>query len=124
MTSTGMGRHEDVAMKRLIAAGLVSLAAVATCAAEPVPGGPPNTNAAPVAGMADGARPEGLRRGPPDGEREGGWRRHPPMLGMKGGRLRFHRGETGIDFKCAADDTTKACVEALLPLVDKLLQVR
>ncbi|GJE44823.1 hypothetical protein AEGHOMDF_4014 [Methylobacterium soli] len=46
------------------------------------------------------------------------------MMGMKGGHLRFRRGETGIDFKCAADDSTKACVDALLPLVDKLLQAR
>ena len=46
------------------------------------------------------------------------------MMGMKGGHLRFGRGETRIDFKCAADDSTKACVDALMPLVDKLLQAR
>jgi hypothetical protein len=46
------------------------------------------------------------------------------MAGMKGARLRFHRGEVGMDLKCAADDSTKACVDALMPLVDKLLQGR
>jgi len=105
-------------MKRVVAAGLISLLAVATCAAEPAPGGPANPPPAP--GMADG----GPRRGPPEAEREGGWHHRPPMLGMKGGHLRFRKGETGIDFKCAADDSTKACVDALMPLVDKLLQVR
>ncbi len=111
---------EGEIMKRIVAAGLISLSAIATCAAEPAPGGPPSPNP----GMADGNRPEGPRRGPPEGDRDGGWRRHSPMLGMKGGHLRFRKGETGIDFKCAADDSTKACVDALMPLVDKLLQAR
>lgn len=112
-------------MKRLAAAGLFTVLATAICSAEPAPNGPPN----PPPGMADsgrpeGGRPDGPRRGPPEGDRDGGWHHRPPMLGMKGGHLRFRRGETGIDFKCAADDTTKACVDALMPLVDKLLQVR
>ncbi|NEU11895.1 hypothetical protein G3T14_07100 [Methylobacterium sp. BTF04] len=110
-------------MKRLAAAGLVTVLTTAICVAEPGPGGPQNPPPQ-TPGMADGGRPDGPRRGSPDGEREGGWRHHPPMIGMKGAHLRFRRGEAAIDFKCAADDTTKACVDALMPLVDKLLQVR
>ncbi|MFE1599591.1 hypothetical protein [Methylobacterium sp. ID0610] len=112
-------------MKRMIA-GIIVTAALATSSAslaQTPPGAPPGPPPPPSA--SDGGRPEGPRRGPPDGEREGGWRPH-PMMGamMKGGHLRFRRGETGIDFKCAADDSTKACVDALMPLVDKLLQGR
>lgn len=106
-------------MKRLVAAGIAGLLGISTCWAEPAPPGPP-----PPAPAADG-RPDPARRGPPPGEREEGWRPHrPPMMMAKGGHLRFRRGETGIDFRCAADDSTKACVDALMPLVDKLLQAR
>lgn len=122
-------------MKRLVTAGIITLLATAVCSAEPAPppspGGPPpgmadgNRPDAPRRGPPDGDRVEGPRRGPPDGEREFGWHHHhPPMIGMKAAHLRFRRGETGIDFKCAAEDSTKACVDALMPLVDKLLQVR
>ena len=113
-------------MKSLIAAGLGAIFASTVCWAQTAPGGP--SNSPPSGGFAnDGGHPEGPRRGPPstEGEREGSWRQHRPfMSGMKGGHLRFRRGETGIDFKCAADDNTKACVDALMPLVDKLLQIR
>lgn len=108
-------------MKRLVTAGIVTLLTTAICSAEPAP--PPGPGGPPP-GMADGNRSEGPRRGPPDGDREGGWHRHPPMLGVRGALLRFHRGETRIDFKCAADDSTKACVDALTPLLDKLLPAR
>jgi hypothetical protein len=104
-------------MMRLIAGTLAVLVTGSACLAEPAPSAPPPPG-------ADAPRPEGPRRGPPDGERDGGWHRPPFMAGMKGGHLRFRRGETGIDFKCAADDSTKACVDALMPLVDKLLQAR
>lgn len=111
-------------MKRLVMAGIISLLATAICSAEPAPGPGPGSGG-PQPGMADGNRPDGPRHGPPDGDRDGGWHHpHPPMLGMKAAHLRFRRGETGIDFKCAAEDSTKACVDALMPLVDKLLQVR
>ncbi|WP_162560780.1 hypothetical protein [Methylobacterium durans] len=114
-------------MKRLIAAGLGAVLASTVCWAQTAPGG--SSNPPPAGGFAQdgGGRPEGQRRGPPDadGEREGSWHhRRPFMMGKKGGHLRFRRGETEINFKCAADDSTKACVDALMPLVDKLLQVR
>jgi hypothetical protein len=114
-------------MKRLIAAGLGAILASTACWAQSAPEG--SSNPPPSGGFAQdrGGRSEGPRRGPPDagGDRDGGWHhRRPFMMGMKGGHLRFRRGETGIDFKCAADDNTKACVDALLPLVDKLLQAR
>ncbi|GJE27380.1 hypothetical protein [Methylobacterium organophilum] len=111
-------------MKRLVAAGLVTLLGLSAAVAEPQPPGPPG---GPPPGPAEGARPEGPRRGPPEGERDGGFRPPPPpprMPETKGAHLRFHRGETGLDFKCAAEDSTKACVDALMPLVDKLLQPR
>ncbi|KAB1071644.1 hypothetical protein [Methylobacterium planeticum] len=109
-------------MKSLAAALAGAMLVSTACFAQTAPPSPPP--GPPASGPSDGTRPDGPRRGPPDGEREGGWRHRPPMLGMKGGHLRFRRGETGIDFKCAADDTTKACVDALMPLVDKLLQGR
>ena len=117
-------------MKRLATACLITLLGISASWADPP--SPPGPSGGPPAGMADTGRPDGgSRRGPPDGDRDGGWHHeggwhHPPpmMLGMKAGHLRFRRGETGIDFKCAADDSTKACVDALMPLVDKLLQPR
>ena len=118
-------------MKRLAIAGLVTLLSISASWADPA--SPTGPSGGPPSGTADTGRPDGgPRRGPPDGDRdggwhrdhEGGWRHHPMMLGMKAGHLRFRRGETGIDFKCAADDSTKACIDALMPLVDKLLQPR
>ncbi|WP_430912318.1 hypothetical protein [Methylobacterium sp. sgz302541] len=104
-------------MKTLVAAGLVVALSASAALAEPPPPAPPGPP--PPPGMADGPR-----RGPPEGDRDGAWHPRPPMPGMKGGHLRFRRGETGIDFKCAAEDSTKACVDALMPLLDKLLQAR
>lgn len=112
-------------MRRFATAGLAAILALAATAgsAEPAPPGPPG---GPPPAAGEPSRPEGPRRGPPEGDRPGGWHRppHPVSLGPKGARLRFHRGETAIDFACAPEDNTRACVDALMPVLDKLLQAR
>lgn len=65
---------------------------------------------------------------PPMGGEMGGWGRHmggPPsmramMQGSKAAQFHFARGENRIDIRCAADEPTKACVDAATTLLDKL----
>ncbi|MBY0299143.1 MAG: hypothetical protein K2X71_24425 [Methylobacterium sp.] len=108
-------------INRLMAGTILAVVTSTACLAQATGG---SSDAPPSSAGGDNPRPDWSRRGPPDGDREGGWRGRPFMAGMKGARLRFHRGEVGMDLKCAADDSTKACVDALMPLVDKLLQGR
>lgn len=63
--------------------------------------------------------------------RHPGWRmHHPGAMEMGGGRqgavFRFSGGKDGpgIVIRCAARDSTEECVEAIMPMLDKLLQLR
>ena len=42
------------------------------------------------------------------------------MQGTKSAHFHFRRGENAVDIRCAADEPTKACVEAATTLMDKL----
>ncbi|WP_407523029.1 hypothetical protein [Methylobacterium oryzisoli] len=108
-------------MKRMIAGTILAVVTSTACLAQATGG---QTDSPPSSPGGDNPRSEWSRRGPPDGDRDGGWRGRPFMGGARGARLRFYRGEVGMDLKCAGDDSTKACVDALMPLVDKLLQGR
>jgi hypothetical protein len=45
-------------------------------------------------------------------------------MGEQGASFRFSGGEHGpsIMIRCAARDSTEECVEAIMPMLDKLLQ--
>ena len=55
-----------------------------------------------------------------------GWRMHHGGMGRggQGAVFRFSRGERGpsIVIRCAADDTTQECVDAIMPMLETLLQ--
>ena len=78
---------------------------------------------------SDGARGAGEgHRGGRHGMRDHpGWRMHHGMgMGEQGASFRFSGGEHGpsIMIRCAARDSTEECVEAIMPMLDKLLQLR
>ena len=43
-----------------------------------------------------------------------------PMMGGRGPSFAFRAGQGSFMVKCAADESTKACVDAILPLLDKV----
>ena len=64
---------------------------------------------------------------PPRGEPHFGGRGFqgpPPPPPPRGAVIRITDGTHDIDIKCADDDATKACVEAILPVIDRALQPR
>ena len=103
-------------MTRIIAlAGVAALLSGSVALAQtppPPPGGPrPGPEAA-----APPPPPPGAPRRGPDGP--------PPPPPARGAHLVLERGDARIDVKCAADDTTKACADIALQLIDKLATVR
>src|SRR4051794_15661351 len=84
---------------------LLAAAAIAQPAGPP-PGGPPGGRGGP-----------GGPGGPPGGDRFG-----PPPLASKGAAFRIADGNRRIFVKCADDDSTKACMDAVGPLLNKLLE--
>ena len=106
-----------------IAAGIgLALLLVATIAiAQPAPpGGPPNP---PAYGGPGGP---GAFGGPPGPGGPGGPGRMrmgpPPPPPSKGAQFRLGDGNRQIFIKCADDDSTKVCMDAIGPLLNKLLE--
>ena len=105
----------------VIAAGLMLVATFATAQpAGPPPGGfsgGPGWGGGPPGGPGMG--PPGHHMGPP-----GGHMGPPPPPPSRGAQFRFGLGERRIFIKCAEEDATKVCVDAILPVLDKMLQSR
>ncbi len=106
-------------MSKTVAAGAVLALLAGGAALAQAPAGPP-----PVGPGADG---------PPRGGREemgrhmqgpGGGMMMRMMHASKAARFHFSRGENEVDIRCAADEPTKACVEAATTLLDKLAAQR
>ena len=92
-------------------------AAMAQTAAPPPP--PPADESAmpngpPPGPDADEAGPRGPK-GPPGGP---GLRRPPPP--SKAAHFRLRRGDMEVDAKCADDEPTKGCVDAVILLMDRM----
>ena len=94
---------------------LGTAAAHAQSAPSDVPAAPP-----------PGGPEAGMMHGPRDG-REGYMGMHrPPMMMMmqKAAGFRFKRDGAEIDIRCAANEPTKACVDAAAVLIDKLATMK
>jgi hypothetical protein len=108
-------------MTRLIAlAGVAALLSGTAALAQtppPPPGGP---RPGPEAGAPPPPPPPGdPRRGPgPDGPPP------PPPPPSKGAHIILERGESRLDVKCADDDSTKACADITLQMLDRLGTLR
>jgi hypothetical protein len=88
-------------------------AAEGPAAAPPLPPGGPDAMRGP-----DDMQGPGDMRGP---ERHGHWRKHHGMMmGSKAAHFRIRTGDIRINVKCADDDTTAACGQAVMQLLDKL----
>ncbi|MGU3385563.1 hypothetical protein [Methylobacterium sp. D53M] len=103
-------------MTRIIAlAGVAALLSgtVAFAQAPPPPGGP---RPGPEAG-APPPPPGDPRRGPgPDGPPPP----PPPPPPSRAAHIVLERGDARVDVKCADDDTTKACADVTLQMLEKL----
>ncbi|MCJ2087034.1 hypothetical protein MKK88_13695 [Methylobacterium sp. E-005] len=117
-------------MTRIIAlAGVAALLSgtVAFAQTPPPPGGP---RPGPEAGAPPPPPPGGPRRGPgadtPPPPPPGGPQRGPdgPPPPPKGAHFIIERGDARIDVKCADDDTTKACADITLQMLDKLATLK
>jgi hypothetical protein len=103
-------------MTRIIAlAGVAALLSgtAAFAQAPPPPGGPrpgPEAGAPPPPGDP--------RRGPDEPPPP------PPPPPARGAHIVLERGDARVDVKCADDDTTRACADVALQLVDKLAALR
>ena len=87
-------------------------------------GGGDRAGAGPGGGDGDRGGRHGMRGHP-------GWRMHHPGamemgVGGQGAVFRFSGGGDGpsLMIRCAARDSTEECVEAIMPMLDKLLQLR
>jgi hypothetical protein len=121
-------------MTRIIAlAGVAALLSGTVAFAQTPPPGDPRP------GPESGAPPPppppgGPRRGPgadgppppPGGpQRDAGGRPPPPPPPPpKGAHFIIERGDARLDVKCADDDTTKACADITLQLLDKLTTLK
>ena len=109
----------------LMGAGLAMLAGTGIAVAQ-APGQPPPPPGAEGQPPGPGG-PEGWMRrmhehGHEHGMHEHGgapWM-HMMMQASKAARFHFSRGENVVDIRCAADEPTKACVDAASALLDKL----
>ncbi|MCJ2048891.1 hypothetical protein [Methylobacterium sp. J-070] len=106
-------------MTRIIAlAGVAALlsGSVALAQTPPPPGGP---RPGPEAGPPPPPPPGGPRRGPgPDGPPP------PPPPPSRAAHFVLERGDARIDVKCADEDSTKACADITLQLLDRLATMR
>ncbi len=80
------------------------------------------------AGPPPGGGSDGADNGPgPQGRGPGFFMRrpapHPPAL-SKGAQFRFGEGNRRVLVKCADDDSTKACLDAVGPLLNKILETK
>ena len=114
-------------MRTVMTAGvflaLMAGSAFAQSAAPPPP--PPPVAGAPAPGAAPPPpppRPGDLADdagGPPPPPPPGG-HRPPPPPPPKAAHFRFEIGDDVVDIKCADDESTKACVDTVMPLIDRL----
>jgi hypothetical protein len=122
-------------MTRIIAlAGVAALlSGTAAFAQAPPPGGPrpgPEAGAPPPppppGGVRRGAGPDGPPPPPPGDPRRGPDEPPPPPPPppARGAHIVLERGDARVDVKCADDDTTRACADVALQLVDKLAALR
>jgi hypothetical protein len=83
-------------------------------------GAPSDAPAAPPPGGEDG----GMMHGPMGDH--GGYRgmHHRAMMMQKSAGFRFKRDGAEIDIRCAANEPTKACVDAAAVLIDKLATMK
>lgn len=98
-------------------AGLTKIAAAGNPPPPPPPPGGPRGPGGPGGpGMPGGPDGPGGPGGPgPHGP--------PPPPPSKAAHFRLERGPTRIDVKCADDDTTAACADVTLKLMDKLMSI-
>lgn len=98
-----------MASLKLITGAFLLLGTVAA-GAQGVPGTPPSPQ--------QGGPETGMMHGHMEGH--GGYMgMHRPMM-SKAAAFRFRRDGAEIDIKCAADEPTKACVDAASILIDKV----
>ena len=109
-------------MTRIIALAGVAALLSGTAALAQVPPPPPG---GPRAGPETGAPPPpppppgGPRRGlGPDGPPP------PPPPPSRAAHIVLERGDARVDVKCADDDTTKACADVTLQMLDRLATFR
>lgn len=89
--------------------GVLLLLGTVAASAQSAPGTPPPPPGGPEVGMMHGHM-----------EGHGGYMgMHRPMM-SKAAAFRFRRDGAEIDIKCAADEPTKACVDAASILIDKV----
>jgi hypothetical protein len=100
----------------LLAGAFMILGTVAAHAQSPAP----DASAAPPPGGADGGAMHGSMGG--HGGYMGMHRR--AMMMQKSAGFRFKRDGAEIDIRCAADESTKACVDAAAVLIDKLATIK
>ncbi|MBP1184140.1 hypothetical protein [Methylobacterium sp. PvR107] len=101
-------------MTRIIALASVAalLSGTVAFAQTPPPGDP---QPGPEAGAPPPPPPGGPQRGP-DGP--------PPPPPPKGAHFIIERGDARLDVKCVDDDSTKACADITLQLLDKLTTLK
>jgi hypothetical protein len=119
--------------KVLMALSASTVLAVTAALAQPAgapSGGPPSGTAhhAPSDSLGPGEGGSGMGHGMGHGM---GMHRHPMPPGKrtgmgfsKGAQFRLHQGNRSIFIKCADDDSTKACVDAISPFLNKLLEMK
>lgn len=104
-----------MARLHLLAGAFIILGAIAANA-QGAPSAPPPPPGGPEPGMM---RPP---MGGPGGHM--GMHRPPMPMMQKSAGFRFKRDGAEIDIRCAADESTKACVDAASVLIDKLASMK
>jgi hypothetical protein len=77
-----------------------------------------------VAQTPPGPGPDSLREAAPPPHARGPGAAHPMGPPPRAAHFRFERGPARIDIHCAADEPTKACVDAASALLDKIVSLR
>jgi hypothetical protein len=111
----GFALNMELVMKRYLIAGTALLMMAGSTLAQQPPA-PPVTpgNSAPP---ADAPAPPPPKPHGPDGD---GPRGHmPPPPPPRGAHIKVENGDTKIDLRCAEADTTEACADIVMKLLDK-----
>lgn len=112
-------------MKPWMTIGAVALLTASVASAQPAPpfGGPPGGPhfGGPPGPPGGGPPGEGPQFGGPPGPGGPSGMGPPPPPPTKGAVFRIGDGSRRVFIKCADDDSTKTCMDAVGPLLDKLL---